>query len=70
MKSSNKNIWKFKEAPFAKSLDRFVLLVLVAGGIFSVLLFADWWFKEDTSTISGYISFLARHYGMALYVWY
>jgi len=47
MKSSNKNIWKFKEAPFAKSLDRFVLLVLVAGGIFSVLLFADWWFKED-----------------------
>ena len=47
MEKLNKYIWSFREAPSATALDRFILLALVAGGICSVLLFGDWWFREE-----------------------
>ena len=45
--ANNKSMWSFKEAPFVTGMDRFILLVLVAGGMISILLFADWWFREE-----------------------
>jgi cellulose synthase (UDP-forming) len=47
MGSTSKNIWSFREAPFVTGFDKFILSILVAGGMISILLFADWWFKEE-----------------------
>ena len=46
-KKGNKNLWEFRESAGVKNLDKFFLLVLVAAGIFSVLQFADWWFRQE-----------------------
>jgi len=45
--NGSKNLWEFRQAPGVNYLDRFFLLVLVAAGIFSVLQFADWWFRQE-----------------------
>jgi cellulose synthase (UDP-forming) len=46
-KKKNKNLWQFRESADIKSWQRFVLLILVAAGIMSILQFADWWFREE-----------------------
>ncbi len=43
----NKNYWQFREAKRPESHHRFLLAILVAGGISSIVLFADWWFREE-----------------------
>ena len=47
IKKGSKNLWEFRQSAGVKNLDRFFLLVLVAAGIFSVLQFADWWFRQE-----------------------
>ena len=46
-KKGSKDLWEFRQSAAVTGLDRFFLLVLVAAGIFSVLQFADWWFRQD-----------------------
>ena len=46
-KKGSKDLWEFRQSATVTGLDRFFLLVLVAAGIFSVLQFADWWFRQD-----------------------
>ena len=46
-KKGSKNLWEFRQAAGINNYDRFFLIVLVAAGIFSVLQFADWWFRQD-----------------------
>jgi cellulose synthase (UDP-forming) len=43
----NKNLWQFRAAKSPQGYHRFVLAILVAGGIASIALFADWWFREE-----------------------
>ncbi len=45
MNGIDKNLWTFREAADVRRLDRFVLLMLTAAGIFGVLRLLDWWFR-------------------------
>jgi cellulose synthase (UDP-forming) len=40
-----KDLWQFREAKTVHAWERFVLLTMVTAGIFSILLFGDWWFR-------------------------
>jgi cellulose synthase (UDP-forming) len=41
------HFWKFRESPGIGTGQKFILGVLVAGGIYSMLYFADWWFRPE-----------------------
>src|SRR5260221_14618824 len=45
--TGNKNLWQFRVAKKPKDRQRFVLGILVVGGISSIVRFADWWFREE-----------------------
>lgn len=45
--NDNAEFWKFREAQQVKPVHRFILLVLTISGISSIILFADWWFREE-----------------------
>ena len=45
--TGNKNLWQFREAKKVRGFHRFVLAILVTGGISSIFLLADWWFREE-----------------------
>ena len=40
-------LWHFKESKRTTRAERFILLIFVITGIFSILRFADWWFRKD-----------------------
>ncbi len=44
-RNKNSSLWHFREAADIRFRDRFILMVLVAAGIISIVLFADWWFR-------------------------
>ncbi len=46
-KSGFDNLWHYTQAKAVSNTQRFILVVLVTAGIVSVLLFADWWFREE-----------------------
>ena len=57
-------MWQFREARSVRSSDVFILLILVAGGVLSILGFADWWFREEhIVNAAGYIM-------LSLMFWY
>jgi cellulose synthase (UDP-forming) len=60
----DKGIWKFSEAKRITEAERFILLVLVASGIFSIVLFANWWFKKE------YIGNMWLYVMLTLAFWY
>lgn len=41
------HLWRFQEARHITRTDRFILLVLILGGVLAVLLFGDWWFRLE-----------------------
>ncbi len=43
----NKNFWTFRAARDVRWPHRLILLILVVSGISDVILFADWWFREQ-----------------------
>jgi cellulose synthase (UDP-forming) len=63
-KKGNKDMWQFREAKAVKNRDVFILLILVAGGILSILGFADWWFREE------YIVNVVGYIMLSLTFWY
>ena len=46
-KSGFDNLWRYGQAKAISHTQRFILIILVTAGIVSVLLFADWWFREE-----------------------
>ena len=42
----NINYWEFRSAKDVTSIDRFVLTVLFSAGVLSIIVLAEWWFKE------------------------
>ena len=42
-----KSFWNFRAAPDVRVIDRFILLALFIGGIVSLVLLADWWFRPE-----------------------
>jgi len=57
-------LWRFREARRITSFDRFILLVLVITGIFSIFRLADWWFREV------HIGNLPLYLVLSLAIWY
>lgn len=47
MTKPSKNLWTYREAKKPSRVQRYVLGILVAGGIISMIRLADWWFKEE-----------------------
>ncbi len=45
--STKRDLWIFREAREIMWLHRVILLVLVIGGIVTILLFGDWWFRQE-----------------------
>ena len=41
------NLFKFSEAKRVSTIDKTILLALVAAGITSIIYFADWWFRRE-----------------------
>lgn len=60
----NKNLWQFREASTSEQQHYFILVILVTGGIISIIRFADWWFTED------HIGNLAFYVLLSLLFWY
>jgi cellulose synthase (UDP-forming) len=60
-------LWLYRVAPSVSTGQRLVLLALVAGGICSILLFGDWWFREEHITNFWFFTVLSATfwYGMA-----
>jgi cellulose synthase (UDP-forming) len=46
-KSKTRSLWVFREAADTPYWSRFVLAVLVAAGIFGLIILADWWFRAE-----------------------
>jgi cellulose synthase (UDP-forming) len=46
MQTDRKSFWQYREALQATAREKIFLAALIAGGCISVLLFADWWFRE------------------------
>ncbi len=44
------DLWLFRRSAEVKAHQRFFLLALISGGMVSVLLFADWWFRAEHIT--------------------
>lgn len=47
MKTDLNNLWQFRKPKRLTSPDRFILLILVSGGIISILTFGEWWFHGE-----------------------
>lgn len=62
--TGNKNLWQFRAAKKPEHIHRFVLAILVTGGISSIVLFADWWFREEH--IKNILFFLL----LSIFFWY
>ncbi len=43
--TDSKNIWQFRQAKDVKLYDKFILLVLSAAGLFSIINLMEWWFQ-------------------------
>ena len=46
-KSGFDKLWHYGQAKAVGHKQRFILIILISAGIVSVLLFADWWFREE-----------------------
>lgn len=46
-RASRKNMWQFRQARDIKKIDRFVLLILFFGGLISIAVLAEWWFRGE-----------------------
>lgn len=60
----DKHLWHFSEAAGVTRLRRFMLLVLILAGTFSVAVFANWWFRAD------HVSSLPLYILLSLAFWY
>ncbi len=47
MPADSKSFWQYREALQATAREKFLLGALVVGGCLSILLLADWWFREE-----------------------
>lgn len=62
--NGSKNLWQFRQARSVAAHHHFVLGVLTVAGIGSILLFADWWFREE------HIQSLWFFILLSLFFWY
>jgi len=59
------DLWRYREAKPVKSVHRFIMLVLVMSGISAVVIFGDWWFREEHIGSSKVFFIL-----LSLFFWY
>ena len=65
MKKSNwLHLWQYREARNIRPFHRLILLILIVAGVFSVVKFADWWFR------AWHIGFLPLYILLSLILWY
>ena len=65
MANSKADLWKFREAKDITRWHRFMLLMLIISGVTSILVFADWWFREEN--VGNSIVFFTL---LTFYFWY
>ncbi len=41
------NLWKYRQAAAVSNVDKIVIISLFTGGVISILLLADWWFRAE-----------------------